>query len=54
MQSMRRYDLHPRIVLSEDDQRQIAEALQAVDIKGDRYPPHLQGRVGREAAARRS
>jgi aryl-alcohol dehydrogenase-like predicted oxidoreductase len=41
------------LVLSEDDQRQIAEALQAVDIKGDRYPPHLQGRVGREAAARR-
>jgi aryl-alcohol dehydrogenase-like predicted oxidoreductase len=35
------------IELTADDRRQIQEALAAVKVQGDRYPPHLAARVGR-------
>jgi len=35
------------IELTPADQRQIAEALAAVKVQGDRYPPHLAALVGR-------
>jgi aryl-alcohol dehydrogenase-like predicted oxidoreductase len=33
--------------LSGDDLREIGDALAGVQVQGDRYPAHLQGRVGR-------
>ena len=36
------------LVLTDDDRRQIADALQMIAVEGERYPPHLQARVGRE------
>jgi aryl-alcohol dehydrogenase-like predicted oxidoreductase len=33
--------------LTADDLSRIGTALAAVEIQGDRYPPHLQARVGR-------
>lgn len=35
------------VALTADDLRQIAEVLAATEIQGDRYPAHLQARVGR-------
>jgi aryl-alcohol dehydrogenase-like predicted oxidoreductase len=35
------------IELTEDDLRQIAEALAHIKVQGDRYPPHLAARAGR-------
>lgn len=35
------------IELSPDDLKAIGQALSAIKIEGDRYPPHLQQRVGR-------
>lgn len=35
------------VVLSDADLAQISEALETVKVKGDRYPPALQARVGR-------
>ena len=40
------------IVLTAGEQAQIAAALATTTIAGHRYPPHLQARVGREAASR--
>jgi aryl-alcohol dehydrogenase-like predicted oxidoreductase len=36
------------LVLTDEDLRQIGEVLQSVAIAGERYPAHLQARVGRE------
>lgn len=36
-----------RVELNPADLAAIAEALAAIEITGDRYPPHLQARVGR-------
>jgi aryl-alcohol dehydrogenase-like predicted oxidoreductase len=36
-----------RVVLTDDDQRQIGEVLAQVKVQGDRYPAHLQALVGR-------
>jgi aryl-alcohol dehydrogenase-like predicted oxidoreductase len=33
--------------LTEDDLRQIQEALASIKVQGDRYPPHLAARAGR-------
>ncbi len=33
--------------LTEDDQRQIGDALAQIKVQGDRYPPHLAARAGR-------
>lgn len=41
------------IALTEEDRRQIGDALRAIAVEGDRYPPHLQARVRREAAEAR-
>lgn len=35
------------LILTEGDLQKIAAALDAVDVVGDRYPAHLQARVGR-------
>jgi aryl-alcohol dehydrogenase-like predicted oxidoreductase len=35
------------VELSGDDLREIGDALAGVRVQGDRYPAHLQGRVGR-------
>ena len=35
------------IKLTADDLRNIEDALAKVTVQGDRYPPHLQARVGR-------
>jgi len=35
------------VALTADDLREIGDALAAIDIQGDRYPSHLQARVGR-------
>ena len=35
------------IALTHDDLREIATALSGVEVQGDRYPAHLQARVGR-------
>jgi aryl-alcohol dehydrogenase-like predicted oxidoreductase len=35
------------VELTSDDLRQIGDALSHVQVQGDRYPPHLQARVGR-------
>ena len=35
------------IELTPDDLKEIGEALAAIKVEGDRYPPHLQQRVGR-------
>jgi aryl-alcohol dehydrogenase-like predicted oxidoreductase len=37
------------ITLAADELEQIEDALNLVPVQGDRYPPHLQARVGREA-----
>ncbi len=36
-----------RVDLTADDLRQVESALAGIEIQGDRYPPHLQARVGR-------
>ncbi len=33
--------------LTDDDLRQIGEALAQIKVQGDRYPAHLAARVGR-------
>jgi aryl-alcohol dehydrogenase-like predicted oxidoreductase len=35
------------IALTDDDLRDIEDALSGITVQGDRYPPHLQARVGR-------
>ncbi len=35
------------VELTPDDLRDIASALAGISVQGDRYPPHLQARVGR-------
>ncbi|MNV98139.1 hypothetical protein D3C71_1933610 [compost metagenome] len=35
------------VELSANDASEIAEALSKIDIVGDRYPAHLQARVGK-------
>jgi aryl-alcohol dehydrogenase-like predicted oxidoreductase len=35
------------VALTSDDLRDIGDALAGVQVQGDRYPAHLQGRVGR-------
>ena len=35
------------VTLSTEDLREIEEALSGITVQGDRYPPHLQARVGR-------
>jgi aryl-alcohol dehydrogenase-like predicted oxidoreductase len=35
------------VKLTNDDLREIETALSVITVKGDRYPPHLQARVGR-------
>jgi aryl-alcohol dehydrogenase-like predicted oxidoreductase len=35
------------VELSADDLRRISDALAAIQVQGDRYPPHLAARVGR-------
>jgi aryl-alcohol dehydrogenase-like predicted oxidoreductase len=35
------------VELSADDLRRISDALAAIQVQGDRYPPHLAVRVGR-------
>lgn len=35
------------VELSDDDRRQIADALASIQVEGDRYPSSLQARVGR-------
>lgn len=35
------------IELTPDDLKEIGQALSAIKVEGDRYPPHLQQRVGR-------
>ncbi|HYU42492.1 MAG TPA: aldo/keto reductase, partial [Vicinamibacteria bacterium] len=35
------------IELTEDDLRQIKDALAHIKVQGDRYPPHLAARAGR-------
>jgi len=35
------------IELTEDDRRQIQDALAQIKVEGDRYPPHLAARAGR-------
>jgi hypothetical protein len=36
-----------RIQLTADDLNRIAQALSEIAVQGDRYPAHLQQRVGR-------
>ena len=35
------------VELTPEDLRQIGDALSQIQVQGDRYPPHLQARVGR-------
>jgi aryl-alcohol dehydrogenase-like predicted oxidoreductase len=35
------------VELTDDDLRQIQEALAHIQVQGDRYPPHLAARAGR-------
>lgn len=35
------------VTLSTEDLREIEDALSGITVQGDRYPPHLQARVGR-------
>lgn len=35
------------VTLSTEDLREIEDALSGIKVQGDRYPPHLQARVGR-------
>ncbi len=37
--------------LTGQDRHDLADLLARIEVAGDRYPPHLQARVGREAAA---
>ena len=41
------------LVLADEDRRRIDEALRSIAIAGERYPPHLAARAGREAAEAR-
>jgi aryl-alcohol dehydrogenase-like predicted oxidoreductase len=36
-----------RVELTRDDLREIEEAVAKITVRGDRYPAHLQQRVGR-------